>query len=301
VRPENRVGEHRFDVGTSVFRIGYGAMQLAGPGVWGWPDDRDNAAAVLREAIALGVNFIDSANAYGPRTVNQLIADALHPYPDGLVIGNKVGAVRTPDRSITTDHRPDTLRRQVREALADLRVDVSELTYLRLGGDGVAAPTDVPLEDSLGALVELRDEGLVRRIGLSGADPAQLRQAQAMTRIAAVENRYNILDRSGGSVLPICEVFGVAFVPWEPLAFGQLANKARCEEIDPPARRLGATQAQIALAWLLRRSPVIVPIPGTTSIAHLRSNVAAAALAEELADDEVAKLTALTEELTPPG
>jgi aryl-alcohol dehydrogenase-like predicted oxidoreductase len=162
-----------------------------------------------------------------------------------------------------------------------------------LGGDGQAAPSDVPLEDSLGALVELRDQGLIRRIGLSGANPGQLRRARAMTPIAAVENRYNLLDRSGVEVLADCEAQGIAFVPYWPLAFGQLAEH---EELAAPARRLGATHAQVALAWLLRRSPVIVAIPGTSSVEHLRSNVAAGALAQMLTDDEVTALTALTDE-----
>jgi aryl-alcohol dehydrogenase-like predicted oxidoreductase len=278
---------------TAVTRIGYGAMQLAGPGVWGRPGDPGNAVAVLREAVALGVNFLDTANAYGPRTVNRLIAAALHPYPDGLIVGNKVGADRGPDRSWLTDNRPETLRRQVHEALADLRVPASELTYLRLGGDGQSAVSDVPLEDSLGALVELRDQGLIRRIGLSGAGPGQLRRALAMTPIAAVENRYNLLDRSGVEVLVDCEANGIAFVPYWPLAFGQLAAH---EALAAPARRLGATHAQVALAWLLRRSPVVVVIPGTRSVEHLRSNVAAGALAPLLTDGEVAALTALTDE-----
>ena len=292
-QPAGGVPAHRLDAGTPVARIGYGAMQLAGPGVWGRPDDPGNAVAVLREAVALGVNFLDTANAYGPRTVNRLIAAALYPYPDGLIVGNKVGADRGPDRSWLTDNRPETLRRQVHDALADLRAEASELTYLRLGGDGQAAPSEVPLEDSLGALADLRDQGLIRRIGLSGANPGQLRRARAMTPIAAVENRYNLLDRSGVEVLADCEAHGIAFVPYWPLAFGQLAQH---EELQAPARRLGATHAQVALAWLLRRSPVVVAIPGTSSVEHLRSNVAAAALAQRLTEDEVTALTALTDE-----
>ena len=246
-QPAGGVPAHRLDTHTPVTRIGYGAMQLAGPGVWGRPDDPGNAVAVLREAVALGVNFLDTANAYGPRTVNQLIAAALHPYPDGLIVGNKVGADRGPDRSWLTDNRPETLRRQVHEALTDLRAEASELTYLRLGGDGQAAPSGVPLEDSLGALAELRDQGLIRRIGLSGASPGQLRRARAMTPIAAVENRYNLLDRSGVEVLADCEAHGIAFVPYWPLAFGQLAEH---EELKAPARRPGATQAQVAQSTL---------------------------------------------------
>jgi pyridoxine 4-dehydrogenase len=292
-QPAAGVPAHRLDADTAVTRIGYGAMQLAGPGVWGRPNDPGNAVAVLREAVALGVNFFDTANAYGPRTVNQLIAAALYPYPDGLIVGNKVGADRGPDRSWLTDNRPETLRHQVHEALADLRVPASELTYLRMGGDGQSAVSDVPLEDSLGALVELRDQGLIRRIGLSGAGPGQLRRALAMTPIAAVENRYNVLDRSGVEVLVDCEANGIAFVPYWPLAFGQLAAH---EALAVPARRLRATHAQVALAWLLRRSPVVVVIPGTRSVEHLRSNVAAGALAPLLTDGEVAALTALTDE-----
>jgi aryl-alcohol dehydrogenase-like predicted oxidoreductase len=270
-------------------------MQLAGPGVWGRTDDPGNAVAVLREAVTLGVNFLDTANAYGPRTVNQLIAAALYPYPGGLIIGNKVGADRGPDRSWLTDNRPETLRRQVHDALTDLRVEASDLTYLRLGGDGQAALSDVPLEDSLGALVDLRDQGLIRRIGLSGANPGQLRRARLMTPIAAVENRYNLLDRSGVEVLADCEAHGIAFVPYWPLAFGQLAEH---RALEGPARRLGATHAQVALAWLLRRSPVLVAIPGTSSVEHLRSNIAAGALAPRLTSDEVTALTALTDEST---
>jgi aryl-alcohol dehydrogenase-like predicted oxidoreductase len=294
-QPAGGVPAHRLDTDTPVTRIGYGAMQLAGPGIWGRPDDPGNAVAVLREAVTLGVNFLDTANAYGPRTVNQLIAAALYPYPGGLIIGNKVGADRGPDRSWLTDNRPETLRRQVHEALTDLRVEASDLTYLRLGGDGQAALSDVPLEDSLGALVDLRDQGLIRRIGLSGASPGQLRQARLMTPIAAVENRYNLLDRSGVEVLADCEAHGIAFVPYWPLAFGQLAEH---RALEGPARRLGATHAQVALAWLLRRSPVLVAIPGTSSVEHLRSNIAAGALAPRLTSDEVTALTALTDEST---
>ena len=294
-QPAGGVPAHRLDTDTPVTRIGYGAMQLAGPGVWGRPDDPGNAVAVLHEAVTLGVNFLDTANAYGPRTVNQLIAAALYPYPGGLIVGNKVGADRGPDRSWLTDNRPETLRRQVHDALTDLRVEASDLTYLRLGGDGQAALSDVPLEDSLGALVDLRDQGLIRRIGLSGANPGQLRRARLMTPISAVENRYNLLDRSGVEVLADCEAHGIAFVPYWPLAFGKLAEH---RALEGPARRLGATHAQVALAWLLRRSPVLVAIPGTSSVEHLRSNIAAGALAPRLTSDEVTALTALTDEST---
>jgi len=238
-QPAGGVPAHRLDTDTPVTRIGYGAMQLAGPGVWGRPDDPGNAVAVLREAVTLGVNFLDTANAYGPRTVNQLIAAALYPYPGGLIVGNKVGADRGPDRSWLTDNRPETLRRQVHDALTDLRVEASDLTYLRLGGDGQAALSDVPLEDSLGALVDLRDRGLIRRIGLSGANPGQLRRARLMTPIAAVENRYNLLDRSGVEVLADCEAHGIEVVTAAvALQVGKVARAAESGlGVDAPAGR----------------------------------------------------------------
>ena len=274
-------------------RVGYGAMQLAGPNAWGPPDDPESARRVLRLAVELGVTFFDTANAYGPRTVNRLIADALRPFPEGVIVGNKVGAGRGPDRSwIITDH-PDTVRQQVHEALADLGTEASELTYLRLGGDGPAPPSDVPLEDSLGVLVELRDQGLIRRIGLSGASPKMLARAQKMTPIVAVQNRFNLLDRSGVQVLADCEAQGIIFVPYFPLASGRLNSH---DELTSPAERLGATPAQVALAWLLRRSPAVVVIPGTTNPDHLRANIAAAEIAENLTDAEVARLTGLVDE-----
>jgi pyridoxine 4-dehydrogenase len=286
-----------------VSQVGYGAMQLAGPNVWGLPDDPEAARRLLRLAVELGVTFFDTANAYGPRTVNRLIGEALRPFPEGVIVGNKVGAGRGPDRSwIITDH-PDTVRQQVREALADLGTETSELTYLRLGGDGPAPPSDVPLEDSLGALVELRDQGLIRRIGLSGASPEMLARAQQMTPIAAVQNRFNLLDRSGVQVLADCEAQGIRFVPYFPLAAGRLT---RHDELTRPAERLGVTPAQVALAWLLRRSPAVVVIPGTANPGHLRANMAAAQIAENLTSAEVARLTGLVDESTavldqPPG
>ncbi|GAA2474654.1 aldo/keto reductase [Winogradskya humida] len=274
-------------------RVGYGAMQLAGPNVLGLPDDPESARRVLRLAVELGVTFFDTANAYGPRTVNQLIGEALRPFPEDVIIGNKVGAGRGPTGSwIVTDH-PDTIRRQVHESLTDLGTDVSDLTYLRLSGDYGGLESDVPLEDSLGALVELRDQGLIRRIGLSGASPEMLARAQKLTPIAAVQNRFNLLDRSGVQVLADCEAQDIMFVPYYPLASGQLTGHTG---LTAPAQRLGATPAQIALAWLLRRSPAIVLIPGTANPAHLRANLTASDIAATLTDTEVARLTALTDE-----
>ncbi|MFD0653819.1 aldo/keto reductase [Streptomyces malaysiensis subsp. malaysiensis] len=274
-------------------RVGYGAMQLAGPQVWGFPDDRESARRVLRLAVELGVTFFDTANAYGPRTVNQLIGQALGPIPDGVIVGNKVGAARGPDKSWIVDGRPETVRRQVHEALADMGTETSELTYLRLVGDTPGAHQDVPLEESLGALVELRDQGLIRRIGLSGASPRILARARRMTPIAAVQNRFNLLDRSGVQVLADCEAQGILFIPYFPLAAGRLSDY---HELTGPAERLGATPAQIALAWLLCRSPAMVVIPGTSSTDHLRSNVAASEVAGRLTGTEVARLTELVDE-----
>jgi pyridoxine 4-dehydrogenase len=284
---------HRYTKENSMNRVGYGAMQLAGPNVWGLPADPESARGVLRLAVELGVTFFDTANAYGPRTVNQLIGEALRPFPDEVIIGNKVGAGRGPDGSwIITDH-PDIVRRQVHEALEDLGTQVSELTYLRLPGDTPGAESAVPLEDSLGVLVELRDQGLIRRIGLSGASPQMLARAQQMTPIAAVQNRFNLLDRSGVQVLADCEAQDIMFIPYFPLASGRLAGY---DELTGPAQRLGVTPAHIALAWLLRRSPAVVVIPGTANPEHLRANITASDVAENLTDDEVTRLTDLIDE-----
>ncbi|WP_250006844.1 aldo/keto reductase [Actinoplanes sp. M2I2] len=274
-------------------RVGYGAMQLAGTHVWGMPDDPEAARRVLRLAVELGVTFFDTANAYGPRTVNRLIGEALRPFPDGVIVGNKVGAGRGPGRSWTTISEPAEIRAQVHEALADLGTEVSELTYLRLGGDLGQPSAEEDLEERLGVLVELREQGLIRRIGLSGASSEQLARARRMTPIAAVQNRFNLLDRSGVGVLADCEAQDIWFVPYFPLASGQLTGYP---ELTGPAERLGATPAQIALAWLLRRSPAMVIIPGTKNPDHLRANVTAAGVASELTGEEVTRLTALADE-----
>lgn len=280
-----------------VPRIGYGAMQLAGPEVIGLPDDVPGAIAVLRRAVDRGVRFFDTANAYGPRTVNQIIGRALSPIGDDIVIGNKVGATRDGAGGWIVDNRPETLRKQVEEALFDMRAECSPLTYLRLRGDaplGVDAPADeVSFEDALGTLIDLREQGKIRHIGLSGASPEMLKRAQKLTPIAAVQNRFNLVDRSGIEVLEACEQQGVAFIPYWPLAFGLL------RELDPlagPAERLGVPMSTVALAWLLRRSPVIVPIPGTKSLKHLDENIGATEVAALLAGSEVHALTEIEDE-----
>jgi pyridoxine 4-dehydrogenase len=295
---EKLIADHLIGGQDRVPRLGYGAMQLAGPGVIGLPDDVAAAIEVLRGAVDQGVRFFDTANAYGPRTVNQIIGRALSPFADDVVIGNKVGAWRDPAGGWTLDQRPETLRAQVEDALLDMRTDISPLTYLRLRGDsqapgGAAPPADVPVEEALGALVELRDEGKIRHIGLSGASPEILERAQRVTPIATVQNRFNLVDRSGIEVLQSCERQGIAFVPFWPLAFGYLGEAGT---LARPAQRLGVSTSAVALAWLLRRSPVMVPIPGTKSLAHLRDNIGAAEVATQLTDDEVAALTAVQDE-----
>jgi aryl-alcohol dehydrogenase-like predicted oxidoreductase len=280
-----------------VPRLGYGAMQLAGPGVIGLPDDVAGAIEILREAVDRGVRFFDTANAYGPRTVNQLIGRALSPFADDVVIGNKVGAWRGPAGEWLTDSRPETVRTQVEDALLDMRTESSALTYLRLWGDSQAPANtpaeEVPLEESLGALIELREEGKIRHIGLSGASPEMLERAQQMTTIAAVQNRFNLIDRSGIEVLAACERGGIAFVPYFPLATGALGEP---DALTRPAQRLDVPTSTVALAWLLRRSPVIIPIPGTKSSEHLADNVRAAEIAPHLTDEEIRVLTAVEDE-----
>lgn len=279
-----------------VRRLGYGAMQLSGPGVLGLPDDTGNAIDVLRRAVDEGVQFFDTANAYGPRTVNQIIGRAISEFSDDIVIGNKVGAWRDPTGGWIVDNRPDFVRSQVEDALLDLRVEASALTYLRLSGDS-ASPTDlppeVPLEDALGILVDLRDEGKIRHIGISGASSEMLKRAQAITPIAAVQNRFNLIDRSGIEVLEACEQHGIAFVPYWPLASGSVET---LPALTGPAERLGVSTSVVALAWLMRRSPAIVPIPGTKSQAHLVENISAAGVADQLTDSEVGMLTAVEDE-----
>jgi pyridoxine 4-dehydrogenase len=275
-------------------RLGYGTMKLTGPGVWGMPSDEAAAIKLLCRAADLGVQFYGSANAYGPRVTNQLLGKAFHGRND-LLIGNKVGAERGSDRSWIVDNRPETVRRQVEEALLDLQTETVNLIYLRLDGDaqGSAPSTDIPLEEPLGVLVELRKQGMIQHLGLSGAGPEVLARALALTPITAVQNRFNLVDRSGIEVLADCERHGIAFVPYWPLASGKVLDHPA---LTAPARRLDATPAQISLAWLLRRSPVMVPIPGTTSIAHLEENVVSVDLANQLTSEEVDTLTALVSE-----
>ena len=269
----------------TVNRMAFGAMRLTGQGVWGEPDDRTAAKNVLRRAVDLGVNLIDTAASYGPEVNEELIAEELHPYPDGLVIATKGGLTRPGPGQWQRDGRPETLRSSLEGSLRRLRVDRIDLYQLH------AVDPQVPVEDSVGALAELQREGKIRHVGLSNVDSRQLASASAIVDVVSVQNRYSLVDRHSEGVLEACERRGIAFLPWFPLALGQLA-RAR-GRLAAVARARGATPAQVALAWLLRRSPVMAPIPGTSSVEHLEENVAAAAL--ELTDAEFADLSRTSE------
>jgi aryl-alcohol dehydrogenase-like predicted oxidoreductase len=266
-----------------VHRLGYGAMQITGDGVWGPPKDHDGALAVLRAAVEGGVDFIDTADSYGPVVSEQLIAEALHPYPAGLVIATKAGFTRTGPGEWVAVGRPAYLKQQVELSLRNLRVDRIDLIQLH------RVDPEVPLEDQVGAFAELREQGKVRHIGLSEVSVEQLEQARAVTEIAGVQNLYNLTNRQSQDVLDYATRENLAFIPWFPIATGDLA--APDSPVADIARELDASPSQVALAWLLQISPVVLPIPGTKSVDHLRENLGAASL--ELSEDDLARLTAL--------
>ena len=250
-----------------VDRLGFGAMRLAGPGVWGEPQDRDEARRVLRRAIELGVTLIDTADAYGPTVNETLIAETLHPYPAGLMIATKGGLTRPRRERWDHDGRPEHLRAACEGSLDRLKVERIDLYQLHAPDPGV------PLEDSVGMLAELQAEGKIRHIGLSNVTLDELRRARRLVPIVAVQNRYNHTDRSSEDVLEECQREGIAFLPWHPLDAGHHAGDTRT--LAQVASRYGATPAQIVIAWLLARAPVMLPIPGTSSVAHLEENIAA--------------------------
>jgi len=266
-----------------VRRLGYGAMRITGPGIWGDPPDREAAKAVLRRVLDLGITLIDTADSYGPEVSEDLIAEALHPYPDDLVIATKGGLLRTGPGQWPTDGRPEHLKEACEGSLRRLRVDRIDLYQLHRPDPAV------PYEDSVGALAELRAEGKIRHVGVSNVSVEQLATAASIVPVVSVQNRYNLADRASEDVLQACERDGTAFLPWFPLATGDLAKPG--SDLDEVATRVGAPPSHIALAWLLRHSPVNLPIPGTSSIAHLEENVAAASL--QLGDDDVAALDRL--------
>ena len=263
-----------------VRRLGYGAMRITGDGIWGPPDDPEAAKAVLRRVLELGVNLIDTADSYGPEVSENLIAEALHPYPDDLVIATKGGLRRTGPGEWPTDAHPDRLRECCEGSLRRLRVDRIDLYQLH------RPDPQVPLEDSLGALKEMQDEGKIRHIGVSNVSVEQLERSRAVVDVVTVQNRYNLADRRADDVLDACEAAGIGFIPWSPLATGDLAHPGG--PLDEIARAHDAKPGQLSIAWLLARSPVVLPIPGTASEQHLEENVAAARL--ELEPGEVERL-----------
>lgn len=252
-----------------VHRLGFGAMRLCGRGVWGWPPDRENALRVLRRAVELGVTFIDTADAYGPHINEEQIAQALRPYPRDLVIATKGGSIRPGPHEWERDGRPSHLREACEGSLRRLRLDRIDLYQLH------AVDPSVPLEEQAGALRDLRDEGKIRFIGLSNVDLAQLQRAERIVEIASVQNNYNVGNRSSEPVLEYCDARGIAFIPYFPLDAGDIAA---LDALRPVADAHGATIFQVALAWLLHRSALMLPIPGTSSVSHLEENLGAAKL-----------------------
>ncbi len=283
VRPASGAGTITIGGDLSVRRMGYGAMQLTGPGVWGWPEDRDNALRVLRRAVELGINFIDTADAYGPEVNEEEIAMALWPYPEGLVIATKAGNKRPGPGQWEPDCRPERLKQCCEASLRRLKLDRIDLYQLHTVDD------DVPFEEQVGALRDLRDQGKIRHVGLSNVTFEELRKAQEIVPIVSVQNRYNMMHRGPDNerIIDYCEENGLAFLPWFPLGNGaeQVMDNTEAQIV---AKERGARVPQIALAWLLYRSPCVLPIPGTSSIEHLEENFAAAAI--ELNEEDLVRL-----------
>ena len=271
----------------TVKRLGYGAMQLAGPGVFGPPKDRDTALAVLREAVASGVNHIDTSDFYGPHVTNQLIREALHPYPDDVVIVTKVGARRGKDGSWIPAPSPEELKRGVHDNLRNLGLDVLDVVNFR-STFGIEEPVEGSIEASVAALADLRQQGLVRHIGLSNVTPAQVAEGRRICDIVCVQNHYNLAHRNDDALIDDLAHDGIAYVPYFPLGGFTPLQSSSLSEV---AQRLGATPMQVALAWLFHRAPNILLIPGTSSLAHLRENLAAAEL--KLSDDALKQLDAV--------
>lgn len=279
-RPAEASGTFSIGGDLPVHRLGYGAMQLTGPGVWGDPENPDEAVRVLRRAVELGVNFIDTADSYGPFVSEQLIHKALHPYPDDLVIATKAGLTRSGPGDWRPVGRPEYLRQQAELSLRHLGVERIDLFQLH------RIDPKVPLAEQLGELVLLQQEGKIRHIGLSEVSVEQLEQARETADIVSVQNLYNLVNRSAEDVLEYAERENLAFIPWFPIATGELARPGG--PLDSVAKQHGASPSQLALAWLLRRSPVMLPIPGTSRVAHLEQNVAAAEIT--FTDEEFTEL-----------
>ena len=278
----NAAAAGTFDIGGDlrVNRLGFGAMRITGKGIWGEPENPEEARAVLKRAVELGINLIDTADSYGPHVSERLIGETLHPYPEDLVIATKGGLLRDGPGQWRRDARPEHLREACEGSLKRLKLDRIDLYQLH------RIDPRVPAEEPLGALAELREEGKIRHIGLSEVSVEQIQRAQQIVPIVSVQNRYNLTDRDSEDVLGFCEREGIGFIPWFPLATGDLARPGG--PLDEIATRYGASPGQVALAWLLWRSPVMLPIPGTSSVEHLVENVAAASL--ELDEEEFAEL-----------
>jgi pyridoxine 4-dehydrogenase len=260
----------------TINRLGYGAMRITGDGVWGPPKDHDGAIKVLKKTVELGVNFIDTADSYGPYVSEELIAEALAPYKSGLVIATKGGLCRTGPNKWLPVGRPEYLEQEVQMSLRRLKTDVIDLWQLH------RIDPKVPVEESLAPIVALQKAGKIKHIGLSEVTPAEIEKARKVATIVSVQNEYNIGQRKSEATLEYCEKNNLAFIPWFPVASGKLAKEGG--PLDAAAKKHNATVSQLSLAWLLHRSPVIVPIPGTTSIAHLEENVKSADV--ELSDSE---------------
>ena len=260
-----------------VHRLGFGAMRITGKGIWGPPDDPDEARRLLRRVVEAGVDLIDTADSYGPEVSENLIAEVLHPYPDGLTIATKGGLRRTGPGQWPRDGRPEWLKEACEASLRRLKLDRIDLYQLH------SPDPRVPYEDSVGALKELQDEGKIRHVGVSNVSVDELHRARGIVEVVTVQNRYNLEDRASEEVLEVCEEAGIGFIPWFPLATGRLARPGG--PVDDLARAHDATPSQIALAWLLARSPLMLPIPGTSSVEHFEENLAAARI--ELSDDEL--------------
>jgi aryl-alcohol dehydrogenase-like predicted oxidoreductase len=265
-----------------VARMGFGAMRVTGPGRWGWPDDRDAMHALLHRVVELGIHLIDTADSYGPETSEYLLAEALHPY-DGLVIATKGGLERSGPGIWTTNGRPDHLHVACNNSLRRLEVDCIDLYQFH------AIDDDVPLEDSVGALRDLQVEGKIRHIGVSNFTVEELERARKVIEVVSVQNRYNLGDRKHEPVVDYCTQHGIGFIPWFPLATGELNSDERLRSIGAA---YGVSPGQVALAWLLQRSPVMLPIPGTSSMAHLEENTAARNLL--LSDEDFASLSEMS-------
>jgi aryl-alcohol dehydrogenase-like predicted oxidoreductase len=270
--------------GKAVHRLGFGAMRLTGKGIWGEPDDRAECVRVLRRAVELGVDLIDTADSYGPYISEEIIREALHPYPPELLIATKAGFVRHGPDVWAAVGRPEYLRQEAEMSLRRLALERIDLFQLH------RIDPKVPLEDQIGELKDLQDEGKIGAIGLSEVTVDQIDKARAIADIATVQNLYNLTNRKSEDVLDYCTREGLGFIPWYPIAAGRLAEPGG--PVDEIARRHDATPSQVALAWLLARAQVMLPIPGTSRVAHLEENVGAAAVYERMTREEIAELTA---------